>query len=337
MRTQRRFDLSTADLRPLDRRTWAVEATEVSREFGGRLALDRVSLRVAGGEIHALLGTNGAGKTTLLRILAGLTTPTSGAVLLNGHDATRARLATRRMIGFLPAGDRSFYLRLSGLENLIFFGRLQGMSYREAAARALQVLAQVELVDAGRLPVGKYSHGMQKRLSVARALLAAPPVLLIDEATHDLDPDGARRVRALVSEAAGRDAAVIWATQRVEEIRGFAQTVTLLDRGEVRFLGTVSQLMSRALTRTYFLRVRNGRPVRDAVQTALSRAIEGMGAITAGAGDDPESFILSLADAVVLGDAIAALTASGFQVLACQEERPAIERAFLQLTGRAGS
>ena len=144
----------------------------------------------------------------------------------------------------MPSGDRSFYLRVSGLENLVFFGRLYGLRKPRAFARAWECLRAVGLEEAARIWVGLYSHGMQKRLSVARGLLSDPVVLFVDEATHDLDPEGARRIQDLMADAASRGTAVVWATQRLDEIRGFADQVTVLDRGAVRFVGTVPQLMA---------------------------------------------------------------------------------------------
>jgi ABC-type transport system involved in cytochrome c biogenesis ATPase subunit len=154
----------------------AIEADTVSRAFGDQEVLSRVSLAVPAGEIHAVLGRNGAGKTTLIRILSGLTTPTDGAVRLLGEDASGNPRALRGRVGLVPSGDRSFYLRLSGLENLLFFARLHGMRKRAARRRAGETLAMVGLEDAARQRVGHYSHGMQKRLSIARALLTTPPV-----------------------------------------------------------------------------------------------------------------------------------------------------------------
>src|SRR3990170_209954 len=143
----------------------AVDVQGVTRHFGEKVALAEVRMQVAQGEIHALLGPNGAGKTTLLRILSGLTEASSGAVQLLGRNVTGDALAIKRMIGVVPSGERSFYYRISGLENLVFFARLYGMTFGEAAARARHVIEQVDLTDAMNLPVGKYSHGMQSRLS----------------------------------------------------------------------------------------------------------------------------------------------------------------------------
>ena len=302
-----------------------VELASVSRSFGLRPALADVSLTVCAGDVHALLGPNGAGKTTLLRILAGLIVPTEGSVGVLGRDGTCENRALRERIGLVPSGDRSFYLRLSGLENLAFFGRLHGLRRRRAVARALEALEVVGLGEAARVRVGEYSHGMQKRLSVARALLTEPAVLLVDEATHDLDPEGAERIRNLIAALAARGTAVLWATQRVDEIRGFAGRVTLLDRGAVRFQGTVPELMAQTVCRRYLLQLGdaggNGNGAVLGEAATLVRSPHG----------EKGHYLLTLAEDAVLGDALARLTASGIAVLSCREERSQVEEAFLRL------
>src|SRR3990170_912896 len=139
----------------------AIEIKDLSRRFGATVALREVSLSVQKGEIHALLGPNGAGKTTLLRILGGLTTPSEGTAHILSQDATQRGTAVRRLVGVIPSGDRTFYQRLSGLENLVFFGRLYGFGYQEAARRARETLGAVGLNGSESRAVGKYSQGMK--------------------------------------------------------------------------------------------------------------------------------------------------------------------------------
>lgn len=309
-----------------------VAAHGISRSFGAKRALDDVSLSVQTGEIHALIGPNGAGKTTLLRVLTGLVAPDEGDLSVLGVDPGASSRDLRRRIGLIPSGDRSFYLRISGLENLVFFARLNGLRRRAAFTQARRALEEVDLLDAARLSVNAYSHGMQKRLSIARALLTQPEVLLVDEATHDLDPEGARRVRELVGAVAARGAAVVWTTQRLDELRGFADAVTVLSRGCVRFSGTVPELMAHSLPRRYLLRLQNGSLAGESLQPVLSRAVEGLGTVTAaGQGESPD-YLLVLAESAVLGEALASLTSAEVQVLSCREERSEIEEAFLSLT-----
>src|SRR5215210_1970635 len=138
----------------------AVEVHELYRRFGEVEALRGVDLEVAAGEIHGILGPNSAGKTTLMRILCGVVDPTSGAAYVLNRRAGRSR-ELREQIGLVPSGDRSFYLRLSGLENLVFFARMHGLRRRSAAERSATPLEAVGLGDAARRPVNAYSHGMQ--------------------------------------------------------------------------------------------------------------------------------------------------------------------------------
>ncbi|HSK15147.1 MAG TPA: ABC transporter ATP-binding protein [Gaiellaceae bacterium] len=308
-----------------------VEARDVTRRFGSVVALDGVALVVRAGEIHALLGPNGAGKTTLLRVLTGLVHADGGHVRIAGLDPARSGRELRRRVGLVPSGDRTLYLRLSGLENLVFFARLHGLRRRAAVRRAHEVLEAVALRDAARKPVGVYSHGMQKRLAVARALLVDPQVLLVDEATHDLDPDAADNVRRLVGDLADRGTAIVWTTQRVDEVRGFAGAVTLLSRGRTRFAGSVAELMAHALPRRYLLRLEDvgGNGARPA--SALAAALAGLGEI-ARTSDDATHYLMSLEDGAALGDALAAIREAGFQLLSCRDERSEVEEAFLNLT-----
>jgi ABC-2 type transport system ATP-binding protein len=313
-----------------DRAAPVVELTDASRSFGARPALVGVSLCVGRGDIHALLGPNGAGKTTLLRVLAGLIVPTTGTVCVLGRDGTREDRALRQSIGLVPSGDRTFYLRLTGIENLAFFGRLHGLRRRLAVARAREVLELVGLADAARLPAGEYSHGMQKRLSVARALLTEPSLLLVDEATHDLDPQGARTVRDVVRDIALGGTAVVWATQRLDEIRGFAGRVTLLDGGRVRFQGSVPELMAQTVCRRYLVHLRNGAGGLERFDEVLGTA----GRIAHAPQGESGHYLLTLSETTVLGDALARLTAARIDVLSCREERSQVEEAFLRLTSR---
>jgi ABC-2 type transport system ATP-binding protein len=296
----------------------AIHVARLVRTFGPKTALAGVDLDVEAGEIHALLGPNGAGKTTLIRILAGLAGPDSGEVVTSGT------------VGFVPSGDRTFYLRISGLENLIFFARLHGLRLREARRRAHKLLADVGLAEAARLPVGRYSHGMQKRLSVARALLPMPAVLLVDEATHDLDPQGAVTVRELVRDLAVRGAAIIWTTQRIEEVRDFADRVTFLRNGSVSFRGSVAELIARAPEQRFVVAIRNGHPDRPPDAARLREVLSGIADVTA-TRNDAGHFLLAPCGDRSLGAAFAALAAGGYDVLNCRPERAEIEEAFIAL------
>jgi ABC-2 type transport system ATP-binding protein len=253
-------------------------------------------------------------------------------VSVAGIDVGQDPMAARRHIGFFPSADRTFYNRISGLENLAFFGRMYGMGRQEALTRARRRLADVGLSDAVDQRVGLYSHGMQKRLSMARALLMDPPVLVIDEATDGLDPEGARRVQDLTRSIAADGTAVIWTTQRLDEIRGFADAVTVLDQGLTTYQGTVEDLMLKSSARGYLLRLRTGDSTLD--DDALRRAAAALGdrGTLARAGVDREHFRLDLAEHAVLGEVLADISATGAVVLDCAQQRSELEESFLRLT-----
>lgn len=305
--------------------TAALEVRALGRRFGELEVLKQVDLTVHAGEIHALLGPNGAGKTTLLRILAGLCDATQGEIFIQGaRSGTIGYREWRKLFSMVPSGERTSYQRLSGYENLVFFGRLYGLSRVAAKRRSGECLEMVGLADAASRRVGLYSQGMQKRLAIARALLVDPPLLLIDEATQSLDPEGARLTRVLAKEAATRGAAVLWTTQRLDEIRGFADVVTILRRGEVRFRGTVAELSGTVITRTFLIQV-------GAVgEMAPGELLEGVADVTV-AGDG--HYRLSLKEGASLGAALAALVEGGVEVVACREEISDVEEAFVRITG----
>lgn len=201
----------------------AVETAQLTRVFRdpGRLfrrasgagvtALDQVSIRVEPGECVALVGPNGAGKSTLLRVLATLVLPTSGTATVLGYDVASQATEVRRRIGVMTGDDRSFFWRLNGSENLMFFAELQGMSHRTAEERSRMLLERVGLTDAASRRFSGYSTGMRQRLGLARALLHEPQLLLLDEPTSSLDIEHRGQVLELLRQilAGGNTAALI--------------------------------------------------------------------------------------------------------------------------------
>jgi ABC-2 type transport system ATP-binding protein len=310
----------------------ALRVEGLSRSFGEKVVLDGIDLEVRPGELHAVLGPNGAGKTTLLRIIAGITDPTRGRVTVAGMSKRPGDdRELRRIIGLVPSSATSFYMRLSGYENLLFFARLEGLSKRAASERARETLTMVGLDEAADRRAGHYSNGMQRRLSVARAMLTSPVLLLVDEATQGLDPEGARSVRAMFRMIADSGTAVIWTTQRIDEIRAFADRVSFLHGGRFQFVGTVPELAALAKPRHYVLELAGPAAVGlfDVAQTALRGTAE-LKPVT---GAVASLFLMVLDPDAVLGSAIGALQEAGVQVISCTEERSPIEEAFLALTG----
>lgn len=199
------------------------------------LALDDCSLTVEAGTVCALLGCNGAGKTTLLKILATLVDPTGGAAAVGGHDVVRDAHRVRRLIGWMTGEGRSFYWRLSGLENLRFFAALRGLFGAQAAERIGEAGGLLQLGDVLERPVATYSTGQRQRLAVARALLGRPQVLLCDEPTQSLDLPAAQALRRFLREEMSRKrgCAVLYATHQLDDVRDGADRVLVLNRGRL--------------------------------------------------------------------------------------------------------
>jgi ABC-2 type transport system ATP-binding protein len=212
--------------------------------FRGRLtrqpveALSAVSFAVAPGEVVCVMGPNGAGKSTLLRILAGLLAPTRGQAEVAGMDVARAAAQPvfRRRVALVLSEERSFHWTLSGRDNLRYFAALHGYAPRPARAKTDELLARVGIAaEAAGRSVSSYSRGMRQRLALARGLLGTPEVLLLDEPTLGLDPQGARDLRRLlrdeVIKGGGRTALV--ASNDPGEARALADRVLLFEQGRL--------------------------------------------------------------------------------------------------------
>jgi ABC-2 type transport system ATP-binding protein len=214
----------------------AIEVDGVRKRFGDVEALRGVSLKVAPGEIVALLGPNGAGKSTLLRVIATLITPDEGTVRIGDHDAVAEPLAARASFGLMLGEERSLFWRLSGRQNLDFFGALQGLGREEASRRTAVLLDRFGLGDVADRRCGEYSTGMRARLGLARALIAEPPVLLLDEPARSLDPVAAADLRGLLTSLAGDGGtAVLYATHDLHDAAEVAARTIGIGRGEVAF------------------------------------------------------------------------------------------------------
>ena len=209
-------------------------------------ALRGVSLEVSERSIFGLLGPNGAGKTTLLKILSCLILPTEGTARVGGYDVANADIVIKRLLGYVSSDDRSFYWRLTGRQNLAFFGSLyesHGAALRE---RIQYLLARLELTGQADQPFGEYSSGMKQRLSVARALLHDPPIMLLDEPTRSLDPISAKHLRRFFAEELnGRDGkTLVLATHNLQEAEQLCSKVAVLSKGKLLGAGSVDEMPS---------------------------------------------------------------------------------------------
>lgn len=222
-----------------------VETTRLGRDFVQRrrlfqrhpskdvTALDDVSFSLEAGACLALVGPNGAGKSTLLRVLATIISPTRGSASVDGYDVVRQSEQVRASVGYAGDADRSFFWPLTGLENLVFFGQLAGMSRRQAVQESLRWIEKVGLSSAAESRVSGYSAGMRQRLGLARALIHRPAVLLLDEPTANLDAEY-RQVAVKIIEGVRHDGRGVLVATHDPGLVSAAATATLrLEAGRI--------------------------------------------------------------------------------------------------------
>ncbi len=207
-------------------------------------ALREVSFDIREGEIFGLIGRNGAGKTTLTKIIATLVQPSSGHVEVCGFDSVRDEGMVRTRIGLATAEERSFYWRLTVVENLRFFGRLFNLRGRPLRQRINELLELLEMTELRRRRFGELSTGNKQRMAIARALLNAPPVLLLDEPTRSLDPLTAARARELIGSLAHgpRPVSILLTSHNLVEVEELCARVAVISRGRIRAVDTPTRL-----------------------------------------------------------------------------------------------
>jgi len=221
--------------------TMAIEARGLRKLFGSTVAVDGLDLEAREGAVLGVLGPNGAGKTTALRILTTLTVPDAGSACVAGHDVVRDPDAVRRSIG-VAAQDATLDEVLSGRQNLVLVGRLSGLRGRAARARAAELLAQFDLVEAADRMIKEYSGGMRRRLDLAASMITRPPVLFLDEPTTGLDPVSRLRMWRVIRELVAEGATLLLTTQYLDEADELADRIVVIDHGRAIAEGTAAEL-----------------------------------------------------------------------------------------------
>jgi ABC-2 type transport system ATP-binding protein len=233
-----------ASVAPALDETPAIEVRDLSKRYrGGNLANDRISLSIPRGTVFGLLGPNGAGKTTLVRQITGELTPTAGEIHIHGTDVLRHPLAAKALMGVVPQ-EASPYLHLRPDEHLMLFGRLHGLDRAAARRRAAELLTALGFSEHTRVPAERLSGGLKRKLLVGNALMAEPPVLILDEPTTGLDPHSRREVWALVRSQHGRGTTVLVTTHYMEEAEALCDQVAIIGGGRILAMGTVDELRS---------------------------------------------------------------------------------------------
>jgi len=216
-------------------------------------AVNSVSLQIQAGELFGLLGANGAGKTTFIKLLSTLILPTAGRAVIGGYDVVAQAPAVKAMIGWVDTQERSLFWRLTGRQNLAFFAALYGLPRAQVNARITEVLALVELTEQAGRRVMTYSSGMRQRLAVARALLARPQIIFMDEPTRSLDPINARALRRFIRQTLvdRLGCTVVLVTHHLDEAATLCDRLAIMHRGRIIACGSVAEIGQR-VTAPYY-------------------------------------------------------------------------------------
>ncbi len=303
-------------LSPLPR-PLAVEATHLSKAYGARVtAVDQLDLSIRQGEVYGLLGPNGAGKTTTLRMLLGLVRPTSGSGSLLGLPFGAP--AGLERVGALVESP-GFYPFLSGRANLRSLAQLA----RVESSRVEAVLRQVDLADRGDDRFATYSLGMKQRLGVAAALLKEPQVLILDEPTNGLDPQGRVEMRQLVRDLGHGTRTVIVSSHLLEDVEQVCDRVGVLQRGRLIAEKPVAELRGPSILLVRAAPVERARHVLESFLPAGSIARE------------DGAFLIDV-DAVSVGELARRLVSDGVELTELRPRQRSLEEAFLELTRPGG-
>jgi sodium transport system ATP-binding protein len=221
-----------------------IEVTNLSKQFPSVLAVDDISFTTNRGEVFGLLGPNGAGKTTTLRMILSILTPTSGQILVDGIDVCRNPLAARGRIGCVLE-DNGVYERLTAEENVAFFGELFGLSRDVIRERTARLFEALDMKDFARRRASTFSKGMKQKTAIARALIADPPVLVMDEPTAGLDVPTQRMIQDLLKGYKREGRTILYSTHIMSEAEELCDRVAILDHGRIRGIGTLAELKAR--------------------------------------------------------------------------------------------
>ncbi len=219
-----------------------IETKQLTKQYGEKTAVNQLNLNIQKGEIFGLLGPNGAGKTTTILMLLGLTEPTEGEAFINGYNCTRDPIAVKSIVGYMP-DNVGFYSDMTGRENLRFTGQLNGLSRKEIDEKVENLLERVGMLEAGDQKTGTYSRGMKQRLGIADVLMKDPEIIIMDEPTLGIDPEGMRDLLDLMQKLAKEDGrTLLISSHQLYQIQQICDRVGIFVNGQLIACGKIDDL-----------------------------------------------------------------------------------------------
>ncbi len=298
-------------------------------------AVDEVSLQIRQGEIFGLLGPNGAGKSTTIRMLCTLLEPTGGTARVNGYDILKQASLVRQNLGTLLAGERSIYWKLTARENLQYFAALFHLPPNVAKKRVNELLERLELTARADDLVEKFSTGMRQRVAIGKALVANPPILLLDEPTLGLDPQAARNLRELIASLKQEGHTILLTTHYMEEADQLSDRIGIIDQGKIIALDTPANLKERIQQKDIIRLEIAG--WHDEMAGKI-QALPGVEQLVAHRLGDESLWEVSLHaenSRAVLPGVIDRVNYNGTRLVNMNIQRPSLEDVFINLTGKA--
>lgn len=301
-----------------------IKTIDLTKIYEKKVAVDHLNLEIDEGEILGFLGPNGSGKTTTFLMLLGLSVPTSGTALVAGHDVVKESMEVRKIIGALPE-FAGFYEDMTARQNLEYVGALNNLPKAESKSRAEEVLGVVSLVENANIKVGKFSRGMRQRLGIAQALIKKPSILLLDEPTIGVDPQGTKELRDLIAKLnREQHLTIILASHLLNEVQKICSRVAIIQHGKLIVTGTIDELtaeMDKAEGVRMDIKVEKMEP--DLLKAL--QEVPGVSLVDASANN-----LTVTAESSAISEVSRAITAHGGLILMMKPYEPSLEEIFMK-------
>jgi len=303
-----------------------LKISHLSKTFDSLKAVDDISFEVKEGEIFGFLGPNGAGKTTTISMISGLLKPDSGQIMIDNQDLETHLRKIKKIMGVVPQ-DMAFYEELSAKENLLFWGKLQGVSRKTLAERIQYYLDETGLLGRENDPLKKYSGGMKRRINLILGLIHQPSLLLLDEPTLGIDVQTKLNIYEVIREAASRGTTILYTTHNLQEAEELCHRIAIIDQGKILAVGTLSELIQIVGEKDIVLIT--GKFDVDQGQKIIARFKE-----AAVISLREEKLVISLEASKTMTGLLEEFFKEGISIDEVSIKHPNLESVFLKLTGK---
>lgn len=303
-----------------------INVTNLKKVYGEFQAVDNISFGIKQGEVFGFLGPNGAGKTSTINMMIGLSRPTSGNIMIDGIDAIKDIRKVQRIIGVIP-DENNLYDEMDGFDNLCFCASLYGIGKEEREKRAMKLLEQFNLINAGKRLFKTYSKGMKRKLTIAAGIIHNPKILFLDEPTTGIDVESARQIRKLILNLKNQGKTIFITTHYIEEAQRICDRIAFIVNGKIVKIGKVNELMENAEREHKIKLVLNEsiKEIREELENKFQNCKVEI--------SDENSCVIISKERVALSPILQLLDSKGVSVYEAKEIKPSLEDVFVKITG----